>query len=408
MQEFKHYQLSNGLTVLVESNPAQVSVAVGFFVKTGSRDETPAVMGVSHFLEHMMFKGTATRSAEDVNIEFDAMGARYNAYTSQETTCYYANVLPEYAPRALALLADMLRPALRTEDFTTEKNVILEEIAMYMDRPAFTLYEAAVQYYFGANPMGHSVLGTRDTVGALTAAQMREYFDARYGPENIILVITGCLPQDEALALAQQYCGHWVSRPATRTYLPVVAKGQRRHMRNDKITRHHLSMLFPAPSRQDPQRHAAGLMVDILGDAEGARLYWALVHPGLVDEVEFSLNAQDQLGTFFVYASCAPENATQVETILRQEVGRMWAEGATALELERFRNKAKTSTVLSSELPMGRMRAIGTRWQYMGSYCTLAETLEQLQAVTCEQMRDVCRQYAWTEASVLTMGPQEA
>jgi predicted Zn-dependent peptidase len=158
MQRHLH-QLENGLTIVGEHVPSARSLAMGFFVKTGARDETPEVNGVSHFLEHMMFKGTQRRSPEDVNREFDEMGARYNAFTSEENTVYYGNVLPKFQNRLLDLLADMMRPALRDEDFDMEKNVILEEIAMYQDRPQFLVFDLARETYFDNHPLGASILG---------------------------------------------------------------------------------------------------------------------------------------------------------------------------------------------------------------------------------------------------------
>src|SRR5882762_6189314 len=171
---FKHHQLANGLDVIAEVNPDSYSVALGLFVKTGARDETADVNGVSHFLEHMMFKGSDKYTWEDVNRIFDEIGARYNAFTSQEMTAYYANVLPEFTERAVEHLAHLLRPAIRVEDFTTEKKVILEEIAMYLDDPGHRLYEELMESHFGNHPLSRSVLGPADTIRNLKRPQMAE------------------------------------------------------------------------------------------------------------------------------------------------------------------------------------------------------------------------------------------
>src|ERR1035437_4621370 len=191
MLTFKRVELKNGLEVVAEVNEGAQSAALGFMVKTGSRDEKAEVSGVSHFLEHMMFKGTARRNSQEVNEEFDAMGAKNNAFTSNEVTCYWAQVLPEFTPRALDLLADMLRPALRPDDFHMEKKVILEEIALYLDRPSHVLFEAVMADHFQKHPMANSVIGSKDSVGALTPEQMRTYFDSRYGPGNMVLAAAG-------------------------------------------------------------------------------------------------------------------------------------------------------------------------------------------------------------------------
>ena len=192
--------MPNGLEIVAECNGAAYSTAMGFFVKTGSRDETDDVAGVSHFLEHMVFKGTPTRSADDVNREFDEMGADYNAYTNEENTVFYAAVLPEYQDRAVELLADILRPALREDDFDTEKKVILEEIQMYEDQPPFGADDKCRAAYFGPHPLGQSVLGTAESVAALTAEAMRDYFRRRYSPGNIVLAAAGRVDFDALVA----------------------------------------------------------------------------------------------------------------------------------------------------------------------------------------------------------------
>jgi predicted Zn-dependent peptidase len=189
--EFRDHTLENGLEIIAECNDEAHSTAVGFFVQTGARDESDDVAGVSHFLEHMAFKGTVHRSAEDVNREFDEMGAHYNAFTSEENTVYYAAVLPEYQTSAIELLGDILRPALREQDFDTEKQVIIEEIRMYDDQPPFGADDKCKAAHFGSHPLGRSVLGTVQSIADLPVDAMRDYFRRRYSPGNIKLVGAG-------------------------------------------------------------------------------------------------------------------------------------------------------------------------------------------------------------------------
>ena len=177
---FHHHELDNGLHVIGEVTPSARSMSLGFFVRTGSRDETPEVSGVSHFLEHMVFKGTPRRTALDVNRDFDRIGANYNAFTSEENTVFYAAILPEYLPQAVDILADILRPSLRGDDFDMEKNVIIEEIGMYEDQPMWSAYDHAKKAFFADHPLGNSVLGTPESITALTRDQMQGYFDKRY------------------------------------------------------------------------------------------------------------------------------------------------------------------------------------------------------------------------------------
>ena len=188
---FDRAVLDNGLTVIGELNPYASTVAAGYFVRTGARDETADVAGVSHFLEHMLFKGTDRRSAADINRSFDELGAQYNAFTSEERTVYYGALLPDHLPRLLDLLSDMMRPALRADDFDLEKNVILEEIAMYEDRPHFRVFEVAGREFWNGHPLGNSVLGGEASIRALARDQMLAYFERRYAPSNLTLVIAG-------------------------------------------------------------------------------------------------------------------------------------------------------------------------------------------------------------------------
>src|SRR3984885_5613740 len=206
---FKHHQLANGLDIIAEINPDSHSFAAGFFVKTGSRDESPQLSGVSHFLERMMFKGSTKYTWEDVNRIFDEIGARYNAFTTQELTAYYANVIPQFTERAIEHLSHLLRPAIRNEDFTTEKKVILEEIAMYLDDPGHRLYEKLMEAHFGKHPLAMSVLGSAESIQKLKRDEMAKYFAQRYGPGNMVLSVTGKMDFDEVVKLAEKYCGKW-------------------------------------------------------------------------------------------------------------------------------------------------------------------------------------------------------
>ncbi|GAI07299.1 unnamed protein product, partial [marine sediment metagenome] len=189
--EFKHKELSNGLSIIGEVNKSAQSAAVGFFVRTGARDETAQINGVSHFLEHMLFKGTQQLSAFEVNEAFDKTGAQYNAFTSEENTVYYAAVLPEYLDEVTKLWTRLLRPALREQDFNIEKDVIKEEIAMYKDQPHFDVMDRGRSLHFAGHPCGLSVLGTPENITDLTAEQMREYFSRRYAPNNLVAACAG-------------------------------------------------------------------------------------------------------------------------------------------------------------------------------------------------------------------------
>ncbi|MEM7627042.1 MAG: pitrilysin family protein [Planctomycetota bacterium] len=404
--QFQQHVLPNGLTLIAEVNPDAHTSAVGFFVKAGARDETPEVMGVSHFLEHMMFKGTSRRTADDVNREFDELGANYNAYTSHEQTVYYAHVLPEFLPRAVDLLGDMLRPALRTEDFDMEKNVILEEIGMYDDRPEWVLQDKLLEDYFRDHPLGFRVLGTTDTIKGLTAEQMRGYFELRYSPDNIVVAAAGNLDFETLVADVERLCAPWPPTGAQRDYAAPALGEKQLSVTDAKLSRHYLGLLCPAPSAQDEQRYAAKVLADVLGDSEGSRLYWAIIDPGLADEADFSFMPQDRTGAYLAYASCDPGRAEQVEATLMSVLDNVvTARDISGGEVERAVNKLATQATLQGERPSGRMQALGAQWTYQGAYTPLEEELAKLMAVTSQDVNTLLEDFDFAPKTVLRLGP---
>ncbi len=403
---FEHHSLTNGLTILSETDPDAHTAAIGFFVKTGARDEEPARMGVSHFLEHMMFKGTDRRTADDVNREFDEIGADYNAFTSHEQTVYYAHVLPEFLPRATDLLADMLRPSLRDDDFAMEKKVILEEIGMYDDRPEWRLQDRLLEEHFGDHPLGFRVLGTTETVSALTPDQMKGYFDDRYSPDNLVVAAAGRVDFDALCRDLEQCCGGWSRTDAQRDHGEPQPDDRRLVVDDDKLTRCYLAFLCSAPSAQNEQRYAAKVLADVLGDAEGSRLYWALVDPGLADEADFSFMPQDRTGAFMAYATCDPGRADQVEQTLLQTVDATAAKkDVTADEVERAVNKLATLATLQGERPAGRMHGLGSRWLVHSAYRSLEEELAALRAVTVEDVTALLEAFPLSPKTIVRQSP---
>jgi predicted Zn-dependent peptidase len=405
MLQFHHHQLPNGLTIVAEQNDDAHTSAVGFFVKTGTRDEAKPVMGVSHFLEHMMFKGTARRSGDDVNREFDEIGANYNAYTSHEATVYYAQVLPEFLPRAIDLLGDMLRPALREDDFTVEKNVILEEISMYDDRPQWRLQDTLLEHYFGEHPLSYRVLGTADSIKALTAAQMRDYFDQRYAADNITVAAAGRIDFTKLIDEVQKIAGHWSPTGVSRLYQSPTVRPLSDTLVDPKVNRYYMAMMCPGPSAQDERRYTAKVIADVLGDAEGSRIYWALVDPGLADEADISFLPYDRTGSFFAFASCDPDRAAQVEETLVKTIDG-YVDSIEEGEIERAKNKVATQATVAGENPGGRMRGLGSQWTYLGEYRSLREELDRIMSVTVDDVRALLREMPFSPKTIVRMGPK--
>ncbi len=402
--EFHEQVLANGLEIVAECNPAAHSSAMAFFVKTGARDETAAVAGVSHFLEHMMFKGTARRSADDVNREFDQMGADYNAGTGEELTVYHAAVLPEYQDRAVDLLADLLRPALRPSDFDLEKQVILEEIQMYEDQPPFGADDKARAMHFGSHPLGHSVLGTAESIGGLSVEAMRDYFHRRYSPANITLAAAGRIDFPRLVAAAERQCD-WPAVPAERVIQPCVAQDGFRALRKESATQQYLLRLSSGPAAEDADRYAAKLLATVLGDDSGSRLYWELVDPGLAEQVSLSHCEYQGAGTMITYMSCDPDQAAGNLERIADVYGKVEADGVTAAEVDQAKNKVRSRIVLSSERPRGRLFVLGTDWIYRREYRPTEADLAAVAALTADDLVAVLAKYPLTRATTVTIGP---
>jgi len=405
--KFKQTSLDNGLTVIAEINPDAASMAAGFFVRTGSRDETPEVSGVSHFLEHMTFKGTDRRSAFDVSREFDEMGAQSNAFTSEENTVYWGAVLPEFQTRLLDLLADMLRPALRQEDFDIEKNVIKEEIALYEDEPDFRVYEKLMALNFAGHPLGNSILGTPESITAMRREDMQAYFDCRYSPGNVTVAGAGRIDFEAFVDKIAKGCSHWRPFDVNRATPTPTPTPTRELLADEKLTREHIGMMSPAPSRQDEARFAASLLAGIVGDVTGSRLFYALVDPAIADEASMHCHPLDEAGAFFTFISCDPARAQEAVDLAEKELAKFLSDGPTDAELEAAKNKGASALTLRSELPVGRLHPLGLEWVYTGRYMSREATIERICSITKGEVLELARRYDLKATTTLALGPAE-
>src|SRR3954469_23445839 len=403
---FHHHQLKNGLDIIAEENPDSYSIALGLFVKTGARDEAPKLNGVSHFLEHMMFKGSHKYTWEDVNRIFDEIGARYNAFTSQEMTAYYANVLPEFTEQAVEHLWHLLRPAIRVEDFTNEKKVILEEIAMYLDDPGHRLYEKLMEVHFGNHPLSMSILGSAQSIQNLKRDQMAGYFHQRYGPGNMVLSVTGRLDFDEVVRLAERYMGDWPHVDVARQQPPPMDKPHRIPLTDPKLNRQYTMGMTPGPSAQDDRRFAARVLSDVIGDADGSRFYWALVDNAIAEDADFGFYPHDACGSFYISLTNDPARTDQALGIALKELEKVKTD-LNDDEIERAKNKIASSLILSGEVPLGRMRSIGGQWIYNHEYRSLEQDMATLMAVNAASLRELMRDFPFDPMTIISLGPGE-
>ena len=403
--KFQHLQLPSGLTLIAETNPAVHSVAAGFFVRAGSRDETAEISGVSHFLEHMAFKGDDRFSADDINRVFDEIGAKYNASTSEEVTMYYAAVLPEYLERALELLSALLQPALRQEDFDMEKNVILEEISMYEDQPSFTCYDHIMATHFNGHPLGQSILGSQESITALTSEQMRHYHASRYHTGNIVLAVAGNCDFDQLLPLVEKHCSRIPSGITRRNITDFTPQQTVSLLTRESSVQQHLMQMGPAPRGSDPLRFAAELLSVIVGDDSGSRLFWELVDPGHVETCDLGFSEYDGDGAWMSYLSCTPADAAANLERCAQVFAEVNAGGVTAEELEQARNKVASRIVLRGERPMGRLSSLGSNWLYRQEYRSIADDMKIIRSVTQEQIQELLQKFPLQMTTTAGVGP---
>ena len=406
--EFLRHTLPNGLEIVAERNDEALSLALGFFVQTGSRDESGDVAGVSHFLEHMAFKGTARRTAEDVNREFDELGAHYNAFTSEESTVYYASLLGEHQAEAVDLLADIMRPSLREDDFDMEKQVILEEIEMYLDQPPYGMDDRVKELCFGDHPIAQSVLGTSQSVGALTPDAMREYFERRYSPGNVFLAAAGRVDFDAFVEQAESACGHWAAQEAGRDTPSIAPSSHREVVVQPAATQQYALLLSSGPAGESADRHAAKLLGMILGDESGSRLYWELVDTGRVESASVGHYDYQGVGMFYTWLSCAPDGIDKNLESVCAALGSMSREPVTEAELAQAKSKLKSRVVLSSERPRNRLFSVGGSWAMRREHRTVRDELQAIDAVTPDDLLRIARQNPLDQAAIVAVGPCES
>ncbi len=405
---FHTHRLNNGLQIVAQPMPDYESVAVSYYVCTGSRDEPdPSIVGVSHFLEHMVFKGTKTLDWQQITLEFNKIGAELNAFTSHEATVYFARVLGEYLERALELLSDMIYPRLAESDFEMEKEVIINEIARSEDQPYNLAFRRMMQTYFGNHPLGHDVLGTRESIRNMRIEQMRDYWQRRYAANNLILAVAGNFDWEHIVHLAERYCENWRTGDAGRNVEPYEPTHSINKVIVDKKLKQQIMIIaMPTVDLKDPDYYAAGLGASILGDSDGSRLYWNIYQKGLAESASASIWAMEGTGIMMVEANSTPEEAQHVLKLLRAELDSLLEEGVHEDELRRAKDKWISSLVLSSESTFARMRSLASDWVTEGRLLSIDEEMERVEKVTTDDVLRALRRFPIREKQVLTaLGP---
>ena len=383
--------LPNGLRLITHHMPSTRSVAIGCWIDTGSRDETPEEAGASHFLEHLLFKGSDTWSARRISETLDGIGARHNAFTSKEYTCFWTRMRDEDLTMGVEILGEMLqRPAFRQSEIDSERNVVLEEINMNEDDPTDVAHEEFISAIWDGHPLSPPVLGTRDSINAMSRDTIHEYWARRYTPHSVVVAIAGNLPGDLTEIVAERF-GTWQGDPVERTLTPPPDRSEIRVTRRD-TEQAHLILGSPSITRNDERRYALSLVDHILGGGMSSRLFREIRETrGLAYAVHtFRLPFTDA-GASGTYVGTTPRQADEVLKIVRDQLGLVVESGVTSEELERAKGHVKGSLAISLEDANSRMNLIG-RTEIVGQeHLTVDEIVEAISAVTHDDVVDVAK-----------------
>jgi predicted Zn-dependent peptidase len=405
-------ELPSGLRVLTETMPGVLSATVGIWVGVGSRDETDDVAGSSHFLEHLLFKGTGSRGALEIATAMDAVGGEMNAFTAKEHTCYYANVLASDLPLAVTLLSDLVTEACNTAaDLESERTVVLEEIAMRDDEPSDAVHDLFSETLFGDTPLGRSVLGTVESIEELTRDDVDEWYRSRYAMPSIVVTAAGRVDHQQVLDLVTAAFGDRLGGAARPAPLRLGDGAPDRPARpagliSRRTEQTHLLLGTPAMGRLDERRYAAAVLDTAVGGGMSSRLFQEIREKrGLVYSVGSSLSHYAGAGAFSVYAGCSKKRVPEVLRLIRSELDRVAAEGITAEEVARGRGQLKGGFVLGLEDTGSRMSRLGKSELSFGVYEPVRDVLARLDAVDEEQVRAVATELFGQETCLAVVGP---
>ena len=380
------HTLDNGLKVVIEVMPDVHSAAAGFLSRTGARDETPERAGISHFLEHLMFKGTAKRSWREITIDFDRMGSTYNAFTSEDRTVYYGWVREGDIGPQIELLADMMRSKLPAEELEMEKKVVLEEIAMSKDQLEHVAYDFIQEKVFAGHPLAWPILGYEKTVSNLNREVMVDYHASRYAPDNMTLVVTGKVEPAQIIGLAEEHCGQWKPHNARSPRNPPDIHEGTDVLITDRFNQQIVALSFPSIGATHPLSESAETAATILGAGDNSRFFWNIVQEGISPRAgTYRVEYQD-CGLMILLGACQPENAERLLETMQAEASRICREGVEPRELERVKNKKRTALAVEAEAPYHRLSQIMDDVDYRGGPRTVDEMLAEVDAVTADSI----------------------
>ncbi len=397
--------LPNGLTVITEEMEHIRSVCIGIWVKSGSRDEEAQWNGISHFIEHMVFKGTKHRSAEDIARQVDSIGGNMDAFTAKECICFNVKLLDEHLPIAMDVLSDLvLNPVFDVQDITRERGVILEEIKMDEDSPDYLVHEIFTQNFWKDHPLGKPILGTRDTVKKFERDPVVGFYGQRFAPGNLIICAAGHLKHKEFVSLAAKHFEHM--QPAKNGLHSSTPKVVPRIIMRNKKALEQVQICVGVPSHPiaHQRRHASYILNTLLGGGMSSRLFQNIrERQGLAYAIYSDLNPYRDTGCLSVYAGTSRESAAKVVQCIVTEFRNLKSQDVPEEELRRCKDQLKGSLMLSLESSTARMSNLARQEMYFDRFYTMDELLQKIEAVKAEDIRELANEFFHTESIAVTV-----
>lgn len=400
------HKLENGLTVLLEPLPYLRTVAAGVWIAAGSANEEPRQAGVSHFLEHLFFKGTTKRTARQIMEAIESKGGHLNAFTSRDYTCLYAKMLGEHVGTSIEILGDILKNS-QFFDFEKERNVILEEIASIEDVPEDHVHDLLIRSFWPDHPLGTPITGTKETMSAMTVDDVRAYFQHWYRPENLIVSVAGSFDEAAVLAQIEDEFSSLPSGAASQPEgAPAFAPGVQQ-IESD-ISQDHLCFAFPGPSVFDERRYVYNMLSNALGGGSTSRLFETIrEQEGLAYSIYAHHSSFWHTGMMGVYAAIAPGNLGKAYDLCFGEIRRLRDEPLPQQELELNREQLKGSVLMMLENTFNRMTRMAKSYMYHGRVIPIDEIIAGIEAVTAEQIQQLAQErYTPDQCALVVLGPK--
>ena len=391
--------LKNGIRVALEEIPYVRSISFGIWVKNGSRNERPHENGVSHYIEHMMFKGTENRSARQIAEEMDALGGQINAYTTKEYTCYHTRVLDRHFDRALDVMSDMLlRPLFAEGDVRKEKNVILEEIAMYDDAPEELVHDALQDSIWRDSTLGMPILGTAETIDGFGAEFIREYYEKNYHTENIVLSAAGNFKLDDMLEKLNAALGGWKREQPFQPYNTAASYQIAAVEKEKDVEQVHVCLAFPGLEREHPMKYAAAIFNTLFGGGMSSRLFQRVREEnGLTYSIYSYTTAFADTGVFSIYAGMNPNQAERVFELIAEEIAGVKETPFPPKLIEVTKEQMVSNFIIGTESTLNRMTSAGASLLLRGSVEEAEEIIAKIEAVTAEDVLEAAKAVLRTE-----------